>query len=409
MRRAPVRRGTSDVPMLDQQVVDGVAAKAAVQLAELGLVRGASMAVVSRNRPELLVFHIAGRSLGASVVFIDPDSPVADPDAMLAEVDPVVVVCEHVEQVPFVRSAVPAAQVIALVDAPTGTDGLSWSLLVGGRAEVARSTFDERLLCDAHLAEPGACEVLTQRLRDGAAISLIPPGADRHAAGAFRPTTLATTPARLEALARELRRRAPLRRVGDDRALGWSAGAASVPIVWVLATLLDLGSSSGRASTAMAAALVVAVAALLAGRRRPEAVVGAGAALAVACDAAESAPSVMAAARFVVAVVPVAALLAALARSSREVAWATASRAAKVDGRSPVGGLRSALGRFVSWRVRAALGFPSCGRVVVVGGAPADAVVAELAVAGLELSATDEAASTVSLNDVLLLGAGEVG
>ena len=73
------------LPLLDQHSLDKVAARAAPALAHLGLAAGRSVAVVARNRPELLVVDAAAALQGASVVHVDPDGSAIDADRALTE------------------------------------------------------------------------------------------------------------------------------------------------------------------------------------------------------------------------------------------------------------------------------------------------------------------------------------
>lgn len=398
--------------LLDQRSLDEVAARAAPALAALGLTAGTSVAVVARNRPELLVVDAAAALQGASVAHIDPDGSAIDADRALAEARPSVVVCEHAEQIPFVRTRAPGSAVVVL--AGTGTPGaVVWPQVVGDVGPAARPTGSaERVLCDAHLSVSGSGDALRLLLRDGASVALAPPAADRQAVLALRPTTLLTTAARIDGLARELRRRAPLRRGGDRRALRWAALAALPSLTWAVSSALALGSAGARATSAALAALAFAAAALAAGRRRPVVLaVAAGAALSLACDAAGSAPSLVAAGRFTAATLPAAALIACLASASREVAWAQAvvtTRCPESTRRSPVGIVRTGIGRFIATRVRAAVSLPACRQVLVVGDAPDEVALAELAVARLAIAPVDLAVPAASPR-MLMSTAGEVG
>ena len=387
------------LPLLDQAQLDAWAERAAPALADLGMASGTTVAVVARNRPELLVVDAAAASWGASVVHVDPDGASGDADRALAEAGPSVVVCEHAEQVPFVRARVPGAAMVVLGDA--GAEGtVPWSQLVGDTDD-RPSAGGERVLCDAHLSAPAAGDAVRWLLKGGAAVALAPPAADRQDVLDLRPTTLVTTVARVDGLARELRRRAPVPGAGDRHALGWAALAALPALVWAVASVLELGDADGRATAATVAALMLAVASLAFGaRRRATLVVAVGALVALAGDAGDKAPSFVAAGRFTVATVAVVGLAVGLARSARQVAWARAVAAAPAR--------RSGMGRFVAGRVRAALGLPACRRVLVVGGAPDEAALGELVVSRLMIEAVDPAVPDV-VPPVYAAAAGEVG
>jgi AMP-binding enzyme len=400
------------LPLLDQHSLDEVAARAAPALAHLGLAAGTSVAVVARNRPELLVVDAAAALQGASVVQVDPDGSAIDADRALAEARPSVVVCEHAEQVPFVRTRAPGAAVMVLAGTGT-TAAVLWPQVVGEVGPATSPTGGAgRVLCDAHLSVSGSGEALRRLLRDGASVALAPPDADRQAVLALRPTTLLTTSARVDGLARELCRRAPVRRAGDRRALGWAAVAALPSLAWAVSSALALGSAGGRATAATLAALAFAAAALAVGRRRPVVLaVAAGAVLSLACDAAGSAPSFVAAGRFTAATVPAAALAVYLAGASREVAWAQAvasTRCLENARRSPAGIVNAGIGRLVATRVRAAVGLPACRRVLVVGGAPDERALAELAVTRVVIATVDPPVPAASPR-VLMSTAREVG
>jgi hypothetical protein len=397
--------------LLDQRSLDEMAARLAPILADLGVVAGTSVAVVARNRPELLVIDAAAAAQGASVVHIDPEGSPSDADRALAEARPRIVVCEHAEQVPFARARVRGAGLVVLGSA--GTSGaLPWSQLVGEARPFPDASPDsvERVLCDAHLSLDGSGEALRRLLRDGASVALAPSGVDRHAVAALRPTMLVTSAGRIDALTRELRRRAPVRRASDRRAVGWAVIGALPALAWAVSSTLEVGSTGMRATVATMAAVAFAATALaMNGRHAVVLAAGAGALLALASDAAGSAPSVVALGRFAVATMPVAVLTASLARSSREIAWAQAVAAARGPGRprrSPVRILRAGIGRLVAARVRSAVGLPACRRVLVVGDAPAGTSVADLAVTRMEVAHADPDVPVAS-PQVLVSSAGE--
>ena len=387
------------LPLRDQRRLDELAERAAPALAGLGLAAGTTVAVVARNRPELLVVDAAAASWGASVVHVDPDGAAGDADRALAEAGPSVVVCEHAEQVPFVRARVPGAVLVVLGDADA-EGSVPWSQLVGDTGD-GPPAGGERVLCDAHLSVPGAVDALRGLLQDGAAVALAAPVVDRQAVVELRPTTLVTTTTRIDGLARELRRRAPVSRSGDRRVLGWAVLAALPSLAWAVSSVLELGDAGGRATYATVAAAALAVTGLVLGEpRRAMLAVVVGAVVALAWDAADAAPSFVAAGRFVVATVPVAVPAVSLARSARAFVWARAVAAAPAR--------RGGIGWFVAGRVRAALGLPACRRVLVVGGEPDEAAVAELAVSRLVIEAVDPAVPDES-PPVFASAAGEVG